>query len=177
MKNKNLFLAVLAIILVLGSGIGAAVAYFTSFVEAKGGYVIQLEPKTVINEYYDGQKRVQIQNTAKAGLEPLFVRAKVFYGTEPEITVTVTSAASTWIVEQIPTAAGHKYYLATYTEAVYGQEFADTLSIDVNTKADMKNEEYFDVNVVYECVPAVFKADGTPDLDTAWATGKITVIS
>lgn len=172
MKNKNLFLAVLAIILVLGSGIGAAVAYFTSFVEAKGGYVIQLEPKTVINEYYDGQKRVQIQNTAKAGLEPLFVRAKVFYGTEPEITVTVTS--STWDIES-PTAT-RRYYVATYTKPVYGQEFADTLSIDVNTKADMKNEEYFDVNVVYECVPAVFKADGSPDLATAWATGKITVI-
>ncbi len=173
MKNKNLFLAVLAIILVLGSSIGVAFAYFTAFVEAKGGYVIQLEPKTVIDEYYDGQKRVQIQNTAKEGLEPLFIRAKVFYGTEPPITVTVTSDSLYWDIDQpSPT-----YYLATYTKAVYGQQFADTLSIDVNTKADMKDQEYFDVNVVYECVPAVFKADGTPDLDTAWATGKITVIS
>ena len=176
MKNKNLFLAVLAMILVLGSSIGVALAYFTAFVEAKGGYVIQLEPKTVIEEWYDGQKRVQIQNTAEEGLEPLFIRAKVFYGTEPPITVTVTSADSTWTIETVPTGS-HLYYLATYTKAVYGQQFADTLSIDVNTTADMKDTEYFDVNVVYECVPAVFKADGTPDLDTAWATGKITVIS
>ena len=32
-----------------------------------------------------------------------------------------------------------------------------------------------DVVVVYESVPAVFKDDGSPDLDTAWETGEVTI--
>ena len=37
--------------------------------------------------------------------------------------------------------------------------------------------EKLDVIVVYDSVAAVFNADGSPDLDTAWATGDIQVVN
>ncbi len=39
MKKRTLILAVLAVVLVLSASIGSAVAYFTTYATARGGYV------------------------------------------------------------------------------------------------------------------------------------------
>ena len=51
MKKRTLILAVLAVVLVLSSGIGSAIAYFTTYATARGGYVIHLGGKTEIECY------------------------------------------------------------------------------------------------------------------------------
>ena len=50
MKKRTLILAVLAVVLVLSASIGSAVAYFTTYATARGGYVIHLGGRTEIEE-------------------------------------------------------------------------------------------------------------------------------
>ena len=44
MKKRTLILAVLAVVLVLSASIGSAVAYFTTYATARGGYVTGPSP-------------------------------------------------------------------------------------------------------------------------------------
>ena len=61
---------------------------------------------------------------------------------------------------------------------VTGEETEPAFTIDVSSSRKLKPEEtmILDVIVVYESVPAVFIADGSPDLDTAWNTGDVTIL-
>ena len=83
MKKRTLLLAVLAVILVMSSSIGSAVAYFTTYAKARGGYVIHLGGKTEITEeWLQGEKVVRITNVPASendkGKYPVFVRARAF---------------------------------------------------------------------------------------------------
>ena len=83
MKKRDAILAVLAVILVLSASIGAASAYFTSYAEARAGYVVHMGYETVIDEDVEGNvKTVRITNQAgqgtAAGTYPVFVRVKVY---------------------------------------------------------------------------------------------------
>ena len=77
MKKVNVCLTALAVILVLGAGIHNIWAYFTTYAEAQGGYVIELGDKTEIKEEFaDWTKKVVIRSSEDS--QPVFVRAKVF---------------------------------------------------------------------------------------------------
>ena len=177
MKKKHLVLAVLAIVLVLCSSIGAAVAYFTTYSDARGGYVIHLGHKTTIKESVEGStKTIQIANVADpasdAGKYPLFIRVKVFAGTDCEIDETKTSDG--WL------KAEDAYYYQDVLYAGDGEETGLTTPLSIKVKAASDTVEagdVIDVIVVYESVPAVFTPDGSPDFSTAWTTGKITPIN
>ena len=84
MKKRSYILAVLAVVLVLGASIGSAVAYFTTYADARGGYVIHLGGRTeLLDELVQGQKVVQISNIANTeddkGKYPVFVRVRAFH--------------------------------------------------------------------------------------------------
>ncbi len=176
MKKKHFILAALAVVLVLSSSIGIALAYFTTYATARGGYVIHLGNQTELREDYEnGQKTLQIKNTAEAGTRPVFVRAKALAGTD----VTLTYADENHWYD-----GGDGYHY--YTEAVYGQETTgqEVITItfpkqkdDTGKDIEPKDGTVVNVTVIYECVPAVFTAEGFPDRTTAWANGKVTVIN
>ena len=96
MKKRDAILAVLAVILVLSASIGAASAYFTSYAEARAGYVVHMGYETVIDEDVQGNvKTVRITNQAgqgtAAGTYPVFVRVKVYYGSDCAVNVPETA--------------------------------------------------------------------------------------
>ena len=51
-----------------------------------------------------------------------------------------------------------------------------TFDLTIPKGEDVKEGDEVNVVIIYESVPAVFKDDGSPDLDTAWSIGKVTVI-
>lgn len=171
MKRKHFVLAVLAIILVLSIGIGAASAYFTSYATAQGGYVIHLGHESEIHESVDGTvKSVQIQNIADSeedvGKFPIFVRAKVYHGSD----CTVTVSGSGWTKE------GDLYY---YEQPLYA-DLEDTLSALSTTSvltvdaqptdpSKVQDGDVIDVIITYDSVPAVFDKGGNPQRGQSWA--------
>ena len=174
MKKRTLLLAVLAVVLVLSSSIGSAVAYFTSYAKARGGYVIHLGGRTEIEERWDeGQKLVQISNVSPQGIDtgkhPVFVRARAFCDSDLELGYT-SDPEGAWKED------GDCWY---YQTALYTGDTSGTLKIRVRAKENekIKPGETADVVVVYESVPALFTADGSPDLANAWKTGEIKIIN
>lgn len=174
MKKRTLILAVLAVVLVLSSSIGSAVAYFTTYAKARGGYVIHLGGKTEITEeWLQGEKVVRITNVPDSendkGKHPVFVRARAFFDSSLKISY-ASDQEGAWKED------GAFCY---YQTALYAGDTSSPLKIRVFAKEGEKFKagETADVVVVYESVPAVFKADGSPDLETAWKTGDITVIN
>lgn len=184
MKKRDMILAVLAVILVLSASIGAALAYFTSYAEARGGYVVHMGYETEIEENVEGNvKTIRITNTAGPGTDegtyPVFVRVKVYHGSDCTIKV---PAATNWKEENEET--GSVWY---YTVPLYTGETTEALeiSISVAAGAEVKAGDPIDVIVTYESVPAVFNAhsesnsdDNSPDMATSWANAaEITAIN
>ena len=189
MKNKkHLILAALAVVLVLASSVGIAMAYFTTYATAKGGYVLHLGNQTEITEEYsNGKKTLQIANTAENGTRPVFVRAKVLASSV--VKKLDFQAVNGWYpASGNPNFSGidDSYYY--YDRAIYGGgssgqaviviSLVDEESASSETeKTEFKDGDSYNVIVVYECVPAVFTTSGNPDFRTAWTTGKVTVIN
>ena len=175
MKKRYLILAVLAIAMVLSASIGTAIAYFTTYADARGGYVIHMKYETEIHEDVEaGVKTVSITNNADEGTEtgtyPVFVRVRIFNGSDSK---TDSVSGTGWQTTPDPTNA-YRYGSALFTGETTG---SFTINISEVANAGVKPGDPVDVIVTYESVPAVFNPDGTPDLDTAWDTGKITVIN
>ena len=164
MKLRKYILPLLAVVLVLAAGIGMASAYFTTYVTAKGGYVIHLNYETEIHEdVSQWTKHVSLYN--REGSSPIFVRAKVFFA-DP---YTLEISGANWVLDS---EGFYRYQLP-----LYGGETAGELLIHISgIPEDAKPGDDFNVIVVYESVPAMFHEDGTPDLDKAWATGDKTII-
>ena len=78
-------LACLALVLVLNVGIKESLAYFTTYVTARGGYTIELkEVETTIDEEFEPNvKKISIINT---GEDRCYVRVQLFYSSLVEIT-------------------------------------------------------------------------------------------
>jgi len=182
MKKRTLILAFLAVLLVLSSSIGSAIAYFTTYATARGGYVIHLGGKTEIKErIVNNSKIISIRNNPEkpedAGKYPVFVRVKAFADSDGVLDVS-SNALYPGNPDALWEQDGENCW--RYRKAIYaGEETEPAFTIDVSSSRKLKPEEtmILDVIVVYESVPAVFKADGSPDLATAWETGDIKVIN
>ena len=172
MKKKQYILAVLAVILVLCASIGAASAYFTTYADARGGYVVHMKYQTEIYEEFDGNtKVVKITNEPEQGTDPgtypVFVRVKVYHGSDSSIDVQIPTDSDWSEVE-----AGVYYYLSPlYT----GDSTDPPLRIGVEPVpgANIRDGDPVDVIVTYESVPAVFFPNGDPDPVTAWANDSL----
>lgn len=155
MKCKNVLLAMTACMLILSAGAGSAWAYFTTYTEARGGYAIQLGSQSTVTETLDRwTKHVTVTNDAASG--PVFIRAKAFAGSQYELVY--SSGTGKWTE-----GADGYYYYSDIVEAGGSTEEALDIRID-NVPDDVKDGDHFDVVVVYESTPVVYK-DGEASAD------------
>ena len=138
MKKTGIMMAVLAMLLVLGSHIDTALAYFSTYAPAKGGYTIHLGSETEIKEKVaEWTKHVTI--TVDEDSDTVFVRVKAFAGSI--YTLTYSDEAGTWT----PGADGYIYFASP----VKGGGSTDTLLIRIGDVPE-KDVESFNVAVIYE---------------------------
>lgn len=163
MKKKYMILPVLALVLVLSASIKPAWSYFTTYAEAKGGYVIQLGDTTIDEEFYDWTKHVVIGNEETA--QPVYVRARAFSGSEYPLTY----SGEGWTLRE----DGYYYY----NEILLPGEETTELLVMINNvpKAPKEGEELsgetakegdnLHVAVIYESTPVLYDEDGNPYAD------------
>ncbi len=155
MKRRTLYLAALALILVLGAGIGESLAYFSTYAEAKGGYVIDLGDRTEMTEEFSNwTKRLTITNAEDS--EAVFIRVKAFCGSS--YTLSFSDADGRWS----PGADGYWYY----ADPVAGGEATGELQLRIGgVPASVTDGDSFNVIVIYESSPARWREDGTAYAD------------
>lgn len=79
--GKKVFPVLLAATMVLGAGIGSASAYFTAYTEAQGGIALNLGNSTTVEDSVEmGAWRKSVSIKSDEGSEPVYVRAKVYFG-------------------------------------------------------------------------------------------------
>ena len=191
MKKKHLFLAVLAIILILTACLGTTLAYFTSYASGNGGYIIHLSHRTKIFEFVGDLKQVQIQNIAEkpedVDQHPVFIRAIVYYGSDS----VVTYEPSTNWSEGGASPDDERSMLFYYQQPIYAAEAENPappedgdnyttsrlkLKVTPANPDELEDGDAIDVLVTYQAVPAVFTPTGAPDLTTAWANAENIVV-
>ena len=152
MKKKNIFLLALAVVLVLSVSVVPAMSYFTTYAEAKGGYVLELGDTDIDENFSDWTKRVVITNSEDG--QPVYVRARAFAGSQFELRYGGTG----W------TAGNDGWFY--YDEILYGGENTTELLIQINNiPEDVMQDDSFNVAVVYEVTPVQYHEDGTPYAD------------
>lgn len=152
MKKRTVFLALIAVVLVLSTGIGSALAYFSTYAVAEGGYTIHLGDETDIEETFSGwTKHVTVSN--KEGSEPVLVRAKAFCGKEFEQYLVYSDESGKWA----PGADGYYYY----SDPLKGGEFTEELLVAFRGIPDSDEElAEFNVVVIYESTPVRYDSNG-----------------
>lgn len=151
MKRKNIILAVLASIMTVGLTIGSAMAYFTTYVTAKGGVPLGERTDVRIEEprVFEWQKEIIIQ--AEEGNIPAYVRVKAF---APE-GLTLTYNGEGWH------DGGDGFYY--YEKALDPGEAAKPIYVKINDiPEEVKEDDSFNVIVIYESTTAV---DGAGQVD------------
>ena len=173
MRKRNLILITLVFALIICATIQPAIAYFTTYVRAKGGHEVTLGDTTTIKEEFSGwTKKVTIHNDEKS--EPVYIRAKVLYEGKYDIEV----SGSGWTALQ---QDGYYYYGTSQTALTALNANGDTTQLFVeikgipaystDEKADntafnqLKDGESFSVVVVYESTPVRYNAAGTAYAD------------
>ena len=151
MKLKKIILPLLALVMLAGAAIRPAMAYFTSYTRAKGGYTIhQSSTTTVDEEFSDWTKRITIQNTEGG---PVFVRSRAFAGSA----YTLSYSGEGW------SDGGDGWYYYGAPLPAGGTSAALLVSISNLPKAE--EGESFNVAVVYESTPVLYGKDGTTSAD------------
>ena len=169
MKRKtirNIGLSLLAAALISSAGIKGAMAYFTTYTTAEGGYVIHLGDKTEIKESFDSwTKHVTVSSAPDS--EPVYIRARAFCArydlTYASGSGRCTSGKGGWN-EVVPAGEDGFYY---YTEIVNGGESTDVLDVVIDIPLGEEDSSWedgdsFQVIVVYESTPVKYHEDGTP---------------
>lgn len=146
MNKKKLLIAVLALVLVLCAAVAPAMAYFTTYTRAQGGYVITLGARTEIDEEFSSWKKtVKIKNTEG---QPVFLRARAFAGSA----YTLTCGGDGWVEY----SDGWWYYLAPVEENEPAQDWI----VQIEDVPAAEKDLNFNVAVVYECIPAAYDSNG-----------------
>ncbi|MCH5191511.1 MAG: hypothetical protein J1F23_05035 [Oscillospiraceae bacterium] len=160
MKKKSIFLFVLSIALIFATSINSALAYFTTYAEASGGYTLHLGGGYVITgggqdikeEFSDWTKRVTITNDPDG--QPVFVRARAFSGSE----YSLSYAGDDW------TAGEDGYWY--YDRILNGGENTTELRVRIeDIPADVDIGDHFNVVVIYETTPVAYDENGNPYAD------------
>ncbi|XCP84631.1 hypothetical protein ABXS75_16500 [Roseburia hominis] len=166
-SRKTLWLSGAALVLVGSLSIKSAMAYFTTYVTAKGGCEISFGTTTTIEEegVVNRIKQVQVQNT---GENPCYVRVKYFVGTE------LFHLAPTQTDGWVQGEDGYWYYTKVLQPkgSENGEDLTSKLGMQIVAKDGTKDMfgvdgEYsyaydFDVVVVQEYVPVQADAEGNP---------------
>ena len=156
LKSKIFWLAMVAVVFVGSVSVPSAMAYFTTYVEAQGGYEITLGDETEIEEdVKDMTKSISIKNT---GETDCYVRVKVFCGSQLNITY---SGAVDGSGNQYWTLDNDGYWY--YKDILKTGESSEVLNAKINLPEDY--EDTFNVIVVQECTPVLYKEDGSTYAD------------
>lgn len=163
MKKKTVFLLALSVILVTALTMNSTLAYFTTYAEAKGGYVLKLGGGPNMEEdFYSWVKRVVITNDG----QPVYVRAKAFAGSDIKLEYT----GEGW--GKNPYDQTDDYYYYYPTDAVKGivEQGGQTTELEIHITLPEKYIEptegdSFNVIVIYECTPVQYDEDGNPSAD------------
>ena len=160
MKKKAVFLLALSVILLFATSINSTLAYFTSYVQAVGGYVVYLPRDPGLTEtFYDWTKHVTISIPEDA--YQVYVRVKAFAGSE----YVLTYIGDGWTLN----SDGFYYY----DEILYGGWSTNELLVRIeNIPENAVPGESFNVIVIYETTPVQYDENGNPYSDwTLVATG------
>lgn len=137
-------LTAIALILISGVSVTNSLAYFTTYVTAKGGYTISAGDSTKIHEEFkDWKKIIQVENT---GSVDCYVRVKIFAGQE----FTITSSGDGWI----QASDGYWYF----DKEISPGGLTDKLTASIHYPAELEAD--FDVVVVQECTPVTYDEKG-----------------
>ena len=151
MKERKWLLPLLALALIAAVSVAPAMAYFTTFTRASGGYTLYRETTTEIHEEYsDWKKDITIKNTEG---KPVYVRARAYAGSTFELTYSGTG----WTQKD----DGWWYYGTPLTEG----QTAGALRVAIGNVPKAQEGGAFNVAVVYESTPVQYKEDGTPFAD------------
>lgn len=158
MKKTKYFLASLAAVMILTAGVGQAMAYFTTYTEVKGTRIVRLGDETEITENFaEWTKELTIRN--EEGSQPVYVRAKVFAPDTLTIECPYAGSDEKWG----PKRDDGYYY---YSDALAAGESAGKLNVHIsNLPVDAVKGDTFNVIVVYESTPVLYKEDGTAYAD------------
>jgi len=157
MKNrinkKIICLTAAAFIMVAGLSLGKALAYFTTYTEAKGGIELDLGfTETIPDEtVVDGAKQVKIKNT---GDYDCYVRMKALVGSAYTISYTEPGSEGKWT----PGADGFYYY-----SDIVPAKGGETSQINVNITFPIPEDGVapdFNVIIIQECTPALYRDGG-----------------
>lgn len=157
-NKKTIYLAAVAVFLAAGLSVGTAMAYFTTYAVAQGGYTINLgRTETEIEEkvdLIDPRKEITLKNT---GDFDCYVRLKALTGDafKENMKYTEPGAEGKWI----PGADGYYYYSEVLKP--------DETTAQLNVSFVFPEEELlkFNVIIIQECTPVLYSADGTPYAD------------
>lgn len=150
-KKEALVLAILALLVTMGSGIQSAMAYFTTYVTARGTCPIFLSRETEIREEVsDWTKHLRIENTGEA---ECFVRVRAFSGSKYPLTYT---PGENWTQEE----DGWWYFSAVLAPGAQTSQ----LSITVGGVEETDPQD-FQVAVVQEHTSVLYTPEGLPYAD------------
>ena len=147
-KTKVFWLTAAALVFLAGAAVPPAMAYFTTYVEAEGGYPITLGNETIEEKVENMEKHIVLTNT---GESDCFVRVKVFAGSQ----ITLTMSGLSWNQGE----DGYWYYSDIVPVSGNTEELLAKIAIPEEYK------ESFNVVVVQECTPVLYEEDGTPYAD------------
>ena len=156
--KKTICLAMAAMFLVIGLSVGTAMAYFTTYAVAEGGYSIALGGTEVEIEeevdLVDPRKDIKIKNI---GDQESFVRLKVLTGNvlKENMQCTEPGGENKWV------SGNDDYYY--FSDVLQPDESTTMLTVSfVFPKEELKQ---FNVIIVQECTPVLYDADGMPYAD------------
>lgn len=156
LKQKTFWFAAAALVLIGGVNVRGAMAYFTTYVTAKGGHPITLGTQTSVKEEVeDMTKHIVISNT---GESECYVRVKVFSGSQYTINfsgVVDENNVPYWTLNE----DGYWYYKDILP---VGEETEELLA-KIEVPAELK--ESFDIVVIQECTPVLYDEAGNPYAD------------
>ena len=154
---KTICLAAVVLTLVAGIAVEHAMAYFTTYVEAKGGYTVDLGfTRTEIKEDVEfGKKVISLKNT---GDYDCYVRLKALTGDayKDSLMYSEPSGAGKWI----PGAEGYYYY----SDIVVPEGNTSELVVKF-AFPEGKEPTNFNVIIIQECTPVLYDATGNPYAD------------
>ena len=161
MKKRNLILAGAAALMVITASVPAALAYFTTYVSAKGMKEVTLGERTELEEPEPKNWTKVITIKADEDSEPVFVRANAFAPDD----YTLTFTGEGW------TAGEDGWYY--YSTPISKGGAAEPLSVKIDKKGGFGKEDIgdnFNVVVVYEYTPVLYTAD-TQEAYADWEKG------
>lgn len=145
-------MAALALTLVVTSSVSSSLAYFTTYVTAKGGVTIEYGSlSTELDEQVEGwEKTVNVKNT---GTLDAWVRVRAYAGSQFDLRYAAESGwrdgGDGWWYYSEPLAAGE----------------VTAVPVVVTISGPEELPEEFNVVVVQECTPVSYREDGTAYAD------------